>query len=102
ERLKAALDASRQVRGKTPQPSKMFAGEIPGQNSITPEALQKILNSKGESKDGMFKTVIGRTAKMECGCEVGKEMGVNTWAAFAGSDENAIVDGDFAAREEEL
>ena len=33
---------------------------------------------------------------------VGNEMGVNTWAAFAGSDEQAIVDGDFAMREGEL
>ena len=29
-------------------------------------------------------------------------MGVNTWAAFAGSDENAIVDGDFVVTEDEL
>src|SRR5688572_2128534 len=39
---------------------------------------------------------------MSCGCEVGKEMGVNTWAAFAGSDANAVVDGDFAVLEDEL
>jgi hypothetical protein len=100
--VKAALDASRQVRGKAPQPGKTFGGQIPAQSSIAAEALQKILNNKGESKDGMFKAVIGRTAKMECGCEAGKEMGVNTWAAFAGSDENAVVDGDFAALEDEL
>jgi hypothetical protein len=29
-------------------------------------------------------------------------MGVNTWGAFAGSDDKAIVDGDFAMREGEL
>jgi len=29
-------------------------------------------------------------------------MGVNTWAAFAGSDDQAIVDGDFAMLESEL
>ena len=29
-------------------------------------------------------------------------MGVNTWAAFAGTDDNAIVDGDFAVTEDEL
>jgi hypothetical protein len=29
-------------------------------------------------------------------------MGVNTWAAFAGSDEKAVVDGDFAMYEGEL
>ena len=36
------------------------------------------------------------------GHTVGKAMGVNTWAAFAGSDEKAIVDGDFAMLESEL
>jgi hypothetical protein len=36
------------------------------------------------------------------GHPVGKTMGVNTWAAFAGSDEQAIVDGDFAMLESEL
>ena len=50
----------------------------------------------------MFKVVIGRNAKMVCGCGVGKEMGVNTWAAFAGTDEDALVDGDFAVLETEL
>jgi hypothetical protein len=39
---------------------------------------------------------------MPCGCEAGKAMGVNTWAAFAGQDGKALVDGDFAMREEEL
>ena len=29
-------------------------------------------------------------------------MGVNTWAAFAGSDQQAVVDGDFAMLETEL
>ena len=50
----------------------------------------------------MFKVVIGRRTTMPCGCDATKEMGVNTWAAFAGSNENAIVDGDFAVLENEL
>jgi hypothetical protein len=29
-------------------------------------------------------------------------MGVNTWAAFTGTDDSAIVDGDFAMLESEL
>jgi len=33
---------------------------------------------------------------------IDKDMGVNTWAAFAGSDDNAIVDGDFVVTEDEL
>ena len=36
------------------------------------------------------------------GVDVGNEMGVNTWAAFAGSDQQALVDGDFAMLESEL
>ena len=29
-------------------------------------------------------------------------MGINTWAAFAGTDNEALVDGDFAMTEPEL
>jgi Domain of Unknown Function (DUF1259) len=36
------------------------------------------------------------------GMPIGKEIGVNTWAAFAGTDDNAVVDGDFAVTEDEL
>jgi hypothetical protein len=100
--VKAALDAARKVRTDNPTPAKAFLGDISAQSSITAEPLQQILNHQGETKDGMFKAVIGRKAKMPCGCEVGKEMGVNTWAAFAGTDANAVVDGDFAALEDEL
>jgi hypothetical protein len=49
----------------------------------------------------MVKFTIGRPAKMH-GTPIAGEMGVNTWAAFAGSDDNAIVDGDFAVTENEL
>jgi hypothetical protein len=30
------------------------------------------------------------------GYDIGSTMGVNTWAAFVGSDDQAVVDGDFA------
>lgn len=50
----------------------------------------------------MVKFVFGRVARRDCGCVVGKEMGVNIWASFGGTDENAVVDGDFASKENEL
>src|SRR5207237_5738763 len=78
------------------------ASSIPAKSSITAETIQGVLGTKGEAKDGMFKAVFGRTVKMPCGCEAGKEMGVNTWAAFAGTDDNAVVDGDFVVLEDEL
>lgn len=49
----------------------------------------------------MLKFTLGRPAKMH-GIALGKKMGVNTWVAFAGSDENAIVDGGFAVIQDEF
>jgi hypothetical protein len=73
----------------------------PAKTSLTPEKIDAILGAKGDLKDGVFKVVIGRAATMD-GTEIGGTMGVNTWAAFAGADAAAVVDGDFAMRETEL
>ena len=101
--VRAALDAVKQVRSANPEPATSFPGTtLPAQSSLDAAPLQKILAAKGETKDGMFKAVFGRTVKMPCGCTAGKEMGVNTWAAFAGADDNALVDGDFVVLETEL
>lgn len=101
--VRAALDTVKKIRAADSQPAQSFTSPgLPANSSITPEAIQTILGTKGEAKDGMFKAVFGRAAKMPCGCEVGKEMGVNTWAAFAGADDNAVVDGDFVVLGEEL
>src|SRR5262249_46226365 len=40
--------------------------------------------------------------KMACGCTAGNTMGVNTWAAFAGTPDDAVVLGDFAVLDGEL
>jgi hypothetical protein len=52
----------------------------------------------------MYKATFGRTVRdaMCGGCTVGSAMGINTWAAFAGTDDDAVVDGDFAVTEDEL
>ena len=99
--VKAVYDRIAQVRHGEPSPASSFAGDIPAPSSITPAPLEKILGSKVQAKDGMVKATFGRPAKMH-GTAVGNEMGVNTWAAFAGNDEHAVVDGDFAMREDEL
>jgi hypothetical protein len=56
---------------------------------------------KGQMGSGVYKITIGRTTKM-AGHEVGNAMGINTWAAFVGSDQQAVVDGDFVMLEKEL
>ena len=101
--VKASLDKAKEIRALNPMPSKTFGpGFVPASNSIAPAPIEAALGGKATVKDGMAKFVFGRTAKMPCGCEVGKEMGVNTWAAFAGTDDNALVDGDFCVLETEL
>jgi hypothetical protein len=73
----------------------------PARTSLDPKKIETALGYKGELASGVYKVTIGRTIKMG-GHTVGKAMGVNTWAAFAGSDDHAIVDGDFDVLESEL
>jgi hypothetical protein len=100
--VRAALDKVKEIRTASARPANSFGGGVPATNAITAAPLAALLGAKPQEKDGMVKFVFGRKAKMPCGCEVGKEMGVNTWAAFAGTDDNAVVDGDFACLEGEL
>ena len=73
----------------------------PARTTLDPRRIEAIVGRKGASSAGVYKLVIGRPARMH-GHEIGAAMGVNTWAAFAGSDGQAVVDGDFAMVEGEL
>ncbi|MBI3886596.1 MAG: DUF1259 domain-containing protein [Opitutae bacterium] len=100
--VRAMLDAVAAVRA-TGAPANSFGSPgWPAENHITAGPLSAIFGLKLQTKDGMAKAVIGRTVTMECGCEAGADLGVNTWAAFAGTDAHAVVDGDFAVTETEL
>lgn len=74
----------------------------PQGNTITSDLVEQIIGIKGQAKDGMLKLVIGRQVRAGCGCTVGKNMGINTWVTFSGTDNNALVDGDFIVFEDEL
>ncbi|HSV15217.1 MAG TPA: DUF1259 domain-containing protein, partial [Tepidisphaeraceae bacterium] len=67
----------------------------PAQTSLDPKKIDAILGVKGALAKGVYKATIGRTTQM-MGHEMGNQMGVNTWAAFVGSDDKAAVMGDFA------
>jgi hypothetical protein len=100
--VRKVYDSIKQTRAANPEPKDSFgARELPEKNSISAAPLNEIFGAQGESKDGMVKFTFGRPAKMH-GVTLGNTMGVNTWAAFAGSDDNAVVDGDFAVTEDEL
>jgi hypothetical protein len=103
--VKKVYDTTKAIRRRSAKPEESFSAaggtSLPEKNSITAAPLNEIFGMQGEAKDGMVKFTIGRPAKMHA-VNIDKDMGVNTWAAFAGSDDNAIVDGDFAVTEDEL
>jgi hypothetical protein len=70
-------------------------------STIDTKKIAQTVGKEGELKDGVYKITIGRTIEMH-GMKAGAAMGVNTWMAFAGNDQRAIIDGDFAMLESEL
>jgi hypothetical protein len=101
--VRRAFDKVKEIRARTPAPAAGFgAAKLPAASAITGKPIEDALGAKGQANNGMLKVVIGRSAKAECGCDIGKEMGVNTWAAFAGTDDDAVLDGDFAMLDSEL
>ncbi|HXU62855.1 MAG TPA: DUF1259 domain-containing protein [Polyangia bacterium] len=95
----AAVHATAGGQGEIPK-----ADIDPAKSTLDPKKLDAAFaghGAPGDYKDGVYKVVIGRSAKMG-GHAMGKAMGVNTWAALAGSDEKAVIDGDFAMLESEL
>ena len=99
--VKKVYDKIAEIRASRPTPATAFPGAIASDHKITPAPLEAVFGMKGQANNGMFKVVMGREAKMH-DIVVGNQMGVNTWAAFAGSDNEAVVDGDFAMLEDEL
>jgi len=73
----------------------------PTKTSLETKAIEGILGLKGDFKDGVLRFAVGKPARMG-GEAIGNAMGVNTWAAFAGSDAQAVMDGDFAMYTGEL
>jgi len=103
--VKKVYDTTKAIRAPNAKPAESFSvvgqPSLPEKNSISAAPLNEIFAIQGEAKDGMVKFTIGRPAKMH-GVKIDNTMGVNTWAAFAGDDKDAVVDGDFAVTEDEL
>jgi hypothetical protein len=61
-------------------------------------ALSKTIGFPGEQNGAVYKITIGRSdfTMKEMGATINARMGLNTWAAFYGSDADAVVAGDVA------
>lgn len=99
--VKGVWDAIKKVRSENPTPANRFAGGVPQPGKIGAAAVENLLGHKSVTKDGVVKVSIGKEGIMH-GVKVGEQMGLNTWAAFSGSDEMAVVDGDFIMTGEEV
>jgi uncharacterized protein DUF1259 len=94
-RVKPALD----LIPKTPGP----AGPPAGSNPMPPPQvntakLAQIVGVQGEQTGAVYKITIGRDdlKLTEMGAAINARMGLNTWAAFVGTDDNAAIAGDVA------
>lgn len=83
-----------------------FPGRQPvGQGSLNTAALDSIVGAKGEQlAGGVYKYTLGRDDMKlkEMGATINARMGLNTWAAFYGTDDSAVVAGDVAMLENEV
>jgi hypothetical protein len=66
--------------------------------------ISSIIGRKGETNGRVYKITIGRDDLKirEMGATINARMGLNTWAAFVGTDEKAAVAGDIAMLESEV
>jgi len=77
--------------------------------SITPGKIDtakiaKIAGYEGEQNGAVYKITVGRDdlKLKEMGAAINARMGLNTWAAFVGTDQNAAIAGDVAMLENEV
>lgn len=61
-------------------------------------ALDEIVGATGDKNGEVYKYTLGRPDLhiTEMGANVNTRMGLNTWAAFFGTDDNAVIAGDVA------
>src|SRR5207249_490401 len=80
-------------------PQRAGAPPAPGApSSIDTAGLAKIVGTEGEQTGAVYKITIGRTdlKLTEMGAPINARMGLNTWAAFVGTNADAAIAGDVA------
>jgi hypothetical protein len=81
-----------------------MSGTSLGSGHLTTAKLSEIIGFKGDQMGAVYKITVGRNDLIlkEMGAVINARMGLNTWAAFIGTDEKAAVAGDIAMLEEEV
>lgn len=79
-------------------PAPAGAAPAAGSPGLSTAALAKAIGTEGEQTGAVYKITIGRDDLQvrEMGAPINARMGLNTWAAFVGTDAKAAVAGDIA------
>jgi hypothetical protein len=109
QKLKPALDlmgrgsASSTSQADGPSPTPGGPLEV-AEGKLAVESLEKTIAHKADRSGPVVKFTIGRDdlKLREMGALINARMGLNTWAAFVGTDERAAVAGDVAMLESEV
>jgi hypothetical protein len=98
-RVRPALDLIGHVTPPAAIPSAAGAG-----TPLDTAKIAKIVGHEGEQSGAVYKITVGRDdlGMKEHGATINARMGLNTWAAFIGTQEDAVVAGDVAMLEHEV
>jgi uncharacterized protein DUF1259 len=93
QRVKPALD----LIGKATTPAGATPAAAPA-STLDTAKLAQIVGTQGEQSGAVYKITIGRDdlKLTEMGAPINARMGLNTWAAFVGTNDNAAIAGDVA------
>jgi hypothetical protein len=97
-RVKPGLDLIGHVKAEAAVPVRADG------TSLDTAKLAKIAGHEGEQTGTVYKITVGRDdlGMKEHGAVINARMGLNTWAAFVGTQENAAIAGDVAMLENEV
>jgi len=97
-RVKPALDLIGKSTGGAAQSPAAPAGASSAATKMDTATLAKIVGTEGEQTGAVYKITIGRDdlKLTEMGAPINARMGLNTWAAFVGTDQDAAIAGDVA------
>ncbi len=98
----ALAQTIRTALGKTGTPLPPTAAGTPPSLALDTKRLEEIIGHQGQAGGGVFKITIGRAEVKMGGTEITSSMGLNTWAAFMGTNERAHVAGDVAMTAKEV
>ncbi len=98
-RVKPGLDLIGHATPTAPAPSTGGAAA-----ALDTAKLAKIVGHEGEQSGAVYKITVGRDdlGMKEHGAVINARMGLNTWAAFVGTQEDAAIAGDVAMLENEI